>query len=60
MQYILGKIMYDKYWNQLFAGTEYINKYHPSQIFVKSTNVNRTIESAEAQLLGLFEKLPPS
>ena len=54
MQYILGKIMYDKYWGQLFGGTEFESKYHPSQIYVKSTNVNRTIESAEAQLLGLF------
>lgn len=43
MQYILGKIMYERYWNQLFGGTEYANKYHPTQIYVKSTNVNRTI-----------------
>ena len=52
--------MYDKYWTKLFEGTEYINKYHPSQIYVKSTNVNRTIESVEAQLLGMLEKLPPA
>jgi len=54
MQYILGKIMYEQYWKQLFAGTEYIDRYHPSIIYVKSTNVNRTIESAESQLLGLL------
>jgi hypothetical protein len=54
MQYILGKIMYDKYWKQIFEGTQYEHKYHPSQIYIKSTNVNRTIESVEAQLLGLL------
>lgn len=54
MHYILGKIMYDKYWKLLFANTEYIDKYDPNQIYVKSTNFNRTIESAEAQLLGLL------
>jgi hypothetical protein len=43
MQYILGKAMYDKYWTQLFEGTPYIDKYHPTQFYVKSTNVNRTI-----------------
>jgi len=46
--------MYDKYWNLLFANTEYADKYHPSQIYVKSTNFNRTIESADAHLLGLL------
>jgi hypothetical protein len=59
MQYILGRIMYDEYWKPLFAGTDYLNKYSPSVIYVKSTNVNRTIESAESQLLGLLEDLPP-
>lgn len=59
MQYILGKIMYDHYWKPLFQGTPYIDKYHPSQFYIKSTNVNRTIESVESQLLGLLENLPP-
>lgn len=45
MQYVLGKIIYDRYWKALFEGTPYINKYHPSQFYIKSTNVNRTIES---------------
>ena len=52
--------MYDKYWKQLFEGTPYLNMYHPSQFYIKSTNYNRTIESAQAHLLGLLEKLPPS
>jgi len=43
MQYILGKIIYHKYWKQLFEGTEFMNKYNPSLIYVKSTNINRTI-----------------
>lgn len=60
MHYVLGKLMYEKYWNQLFEGTPYIDKYHPSQFYVKSTNVNRTIESAQAHLLGMLQNLPPS
>ena len=58
MHYILGKILYDKYWNQLFANTPYANVYHPTQIYVKSTNFNRTIQSAQSQLQGWLEKLP--
>ena len=58
MQYLLGRAMYDKYWVQLFNGTPYLQKYHPSQIYVRSTNLNRTIESAQSQLQGLLEKLP--
>lgn len=54
MHYILGKAMYEQYWKKLFAGTEYINKYHQSQIYVKSTNVNRTIESAQSHIQGLL------
>ena len=60
MQYVLGKLIYEKYWEQLFTDTPYLHRYHPSQIYVKTTNVNRTIESAEAQLLGLLENLPPA
>jgi len=54
MHYVLGKLIYDKYWAQLFEGTQYMQKYHPSQFYVKSTNVNRTIESVQAHLLGLL------
>ena len=35
--------MYQKYWDALFAGSAYVDKYHPSQFYVKSTNFNRTI-----------------
>ena len=28
--------------------------YDPEEFFVQSTNVNRTIESAKAQLLGIY------
>lgn len=54
MHYVLGRAMFDKYWEPLFAGTEYLKKYHPSQLYVRSTNYNRTIESAESHLLGLL------
>lgn len=59
MQYVLGKIMYDKYWKPLFGGTEYENIYNPNTIYVKSTNVNRTIMSAQSQLQGIFSNLKP-
>jgi len=43
MQYILGRIIYRKYWKELFEGTEFVDKYSPALIYVRSTNVNRTI-----------------
>jgi hypothetical protein len=43
MQYLLGRIIYHRYWKQLFEGTEFMNKYNPSLIYIKSTNINRTI-----------------
>ena len=55
MQYILGKSIYKKYWNKLFAGTAYSQKYHPSQILIVSTDINRTLESAQSQVVGLLE-----
>lgn len=58
MHYLLGKIIYEHYWDQLFKGTPYENSFSQSQIYVKSTDYNRTIESAQAHLLGLLEKLP--
>lgn len=59
MHYILGKIIYRTYWDALFAGTPYQNRYNQSQFYVKSTNYNRTIESAQSHLFGLLEDLPP-
>ena len=35
-----------------------IPRYNQSKFYMKSTDVNRTIESMESQLMGLFEKLP--
>lgn len=43
MHYLLGKIIYQQYWEQLFSGTEYENKFDQSQFYVKSTDFNRTI-----------------
>jgi hypothetical protein len=56
MHYLLGKLLYEKYWGDLFAGATRLNS---SELFVKSTDVNRTIESAQSHLLGLLEKLEP-
>lgn len=56
---MLGKILYKKYWKALFGGTEAETKLNPKLIYVKSTNVNRTIESVESQLRGWLENLPP-
>lgn len=43
MHYLLGKALYKKYWKALFAGTNAEYKYDHRQIYVKSTNMNRTI-----------------
>ena len=58
MQYLLGKKIYQRYWNQLFGNTPYENQYNQSKIYVKSTNYNRTIESVQSQLMGILENLP--
>ncbi len=57
MHYILGQNLYKTYWDQLFSGTPYYNIYNQSKIYVKSTNVNRTIQSVQSQLLGIFENV---
>jgi hypothetical protein len=51
MHYVLGQQLYRQYWNQLFAD----NKYNQSRFYVKSTDVNRTVESAQSQLMGVLE-----
>jgi hypothetical protein len=57
MHYILGQNLYRTYWAQLFAGTAYATTYNQSKFYVKSTNVNRTIESVQSQMIGIFENL---
>jgi hypothetical protein len=59
MHYILGQHLYKNYWSQLFGNTPYSATYNQSKFYVKSTNVNRTIESVQSQLLGIFENLDP-
>jgi hypothetical protein len=54
MHYILGQNLYNYYWGQLFDNTVYSKAYNQSKFYVKSTNVNRTIESVQSQLLGIF------
>lgn len=59
MQYVLGKMMYDKYWRALFGGTPDQTSYNPHAVYVRSTNLNRTIQSALSQLQGIYSNLKP-
>lgn len=54
MHYLLGKTLFDEYWGKLFDNTVYYDKYNQSKFFIKSTDVNRTIESVQSHLMGLF------
>jgi hypothetical protein len=40
MHYLLGQVLYKEYWDRLFNGSKV---YENSKIYVKSTDVNRTI-----------------
>ncbi len=57
MHHMLGKKVYEKYWDQIFKDTPYDSVYNQSKFYIKSTDVNRTIESVQSHLLGLFEHL---
>lgn len=59
MHYLLGQILYEQYWMALFNNTPYQRNYNQSKFYIKSTDVNRTIESVQSQMMGLFEKLDP-
>ena len=59
MHYVLGKMIYDKYWKALFGGTIYEKNYNPHVLYVKSTNVNRTIQSAQSHLQGIYSNMEP-
>lgn len=49
-QYLLGKLIRDKYQN--FLSTKYV----PGELYTFSTDVNRTIESLESNLQGLYDE----
>ena len=51
MHYNLGKKIYQAYWRDLF-GTE--GDYNQSKFYIKATDVNRTIESCQSHLMGIF------
>ena len=58
-RYLLGRYYFEKYW-QLFIEND--SKKEPSvsffdNIYVASTDVNRTIQSANSQLLGFTEEI---
>lgn len=54
MHYMLGQLLYNEYWEKLF-GTNKV--YNQSKFYFKSTDVNRTIESIQSQLMGIFENI---
>lgn len=58
MHYQLGKKIYSTYWRDLFGGTPFEDRYNQSKFYIKSTDVNRTIESCQSHLMGIFENLP--
>lgn len=48
---MLGQLLYEAYWDKLFGANR---RYNQSKFYFKSTDVNRTIESIQSQLLGIF------
>jgi len=56
MHYMLGKMLYRDYYNKLFGENKV---YNQSKFIFKSTDVNRTIESLQSQMLGIFENINP-
>lgn len=58
MHYLLGKKVYAAYWRDLFGGTQFEAQYNNSKFYIKSTDVNRTVESCQSHLMGIFENLP--
>jgi hypothetical protein len=50
MHYLLGKKLYEVYWDKLFADTPFQFRYNQSKFLIKSTNYNRTIESAKSHI----------
>jgi hypothetical protein len=45
MHYLLGRLLYKKYWAAIFEDTKYKRTLNRSLIYAKSTDTNRTIES---------------
>ena len=54
MHYLLGKKLYSEYWQNLFGNTPFENRYNQSKFYIKSSDINRTIESAQSQLMGIL------
>lgn len=59
MHYLLGKQVHSTYWDRLFGGLNFTNPVNNSKFYIKSTDVNRTIESCQSHVMGIFESLPP-
>ena len=58
-RYLLGRYYFEKYWRQFIENDS--KKEKPvsffDNIYVASTDVNRTIQSANSQLLGFTEEI---
>ena len=54
MHYLLGRKVYEQYWYDLFNDTPYLNIYNQSKFYFRATDVNRTIESCQSHLMGIF------
>lgn len=50
MHFVLGQLMKKTYWDQLFGQ----DPFEPNNFYIRSTDVNRTIESAMSHLAGLL------
>lgn len=59
MHYLLGKAIYKMYWEKIFGQERLRNPSNNSKFYIKSTDVNRTIESCQSHLMGIFENLDP-
>uniref|UniRef100_A0A1I7XUB7 Leishmanolysin-like peptidase n=1 Tax=Heterorhabditis bacteriophora TaxID=37862 RepID=A0A1I7XUB7_HETBA len=53
-QYALGRLLRNRYMNGTNALLD--RNYNPKQVYIRSTDVNRTLVSAYANLAGMFEE----
>lgn len=54
-QYALGRLLYKKYVNSTGPSKLLSSSYNSKEVYIRSTDVNRTLVSALANLAGMFE-----
>ena len=54
MQYLIGRQMRERYFKEMGDNPLILGLYNPYQIYAISSNYDRTISSAYAQLMGIF------